>query len=110
MKDILKIGIAVGVIGILMSGLALVETDPPDADRPAYATLHIYSMTDPGEVDGAIVEYGRLTPGQQAVFKQALDDENRYTVIPDGTNSTVFYDIEAVTYQNTTYEIGVAET
>jgi len=106
MKRLLLVGL---VVAAAVAGGGLIAVwDDTTPDRTSAAFLYVAQIDEPGDTDGAVIEYETLTAAQQTVFERAVADE--FTEIPDDTNSSVWYDSDAVRYQNGTYRLTVAET
>jgi hypothetical protein len=118
MNQSLKIGLLLGAIGIVAAGLFLAgadvtNSDQPDEEAPG-AYLHVELVNNSEVLDGPEIEYADLMPDQQAFFEQAVSDDRFGTPIPDDADAdadhSVWYDIDAVKYQNRTYRVFVSET
>jgi hypothetical protein len=59
--------------------------------------------------DGSVVAFEELSPEQQRVFEQALENDGGYRTarIPSGVNDEVWVENRYVRYQNKTYAVGV---
>lgn len=101
-----------GVVASLLvvGGAALVADRPAGPDPPDESADDVYvqveRVTDPVP-DSETVAYESLTPEQQDLFESALADGGLVPV-PDGADSSAWYDIDYVRYRNETYEVLVA--
>ncbi|MFC7046957.1 hypothetical protein ACFQH6_17510 [Halobacteriaceae archaeon GCM10025711] len=92
--------IGIAVLVLLLLGFVASAYLPDGHGNERY--LHV-EQVDEDEISGEVIAFEDLTPGQQAVFEEAVAQGNGNVEIPEDVNESVWFDTYGVRYQNQTY-------
>jgi hypothetical protein len=100
--------ISVVIIGAIPTGFVLLD-DSVFTFGDTRPQLHVLEPQTNHTGDGSMIAFGELTPEQQGVFEQALENDSEYRTarIPSGVNDEVWVENRYVRYQNESYRVGV---